>query len=580
MNRPPKCRLEPSQANAEKAHLRPACSKNLPGRCENCVEMLFVRGSGNCQECDTPLRKSNFRIQLFEDPTIDKEVEIRKKILKIYNKREHDFSSLNEYNNYLEQIEEIVFNLTNNFDVEKTKQLMEQYQKENKDLIQRNKIKLTREQEELEEILAIERKEAEERRLLLLKEEQRQLMAKKKSKQTLLDELNQKISLQPVAKVEEVLYVYQPLHIESYGPPVPDLENLGRLGAEDGDTSPSIRLHCSVLTSSPLHPAPFVILVFVTPRLIPCTYHGDENMKMRKEGITSYEDLGLHAFGKLGKIVIKKWAIPCPLPQNGSMSNDQSAFAIPTMAFSFLCHTSVLPIYCELRRPSKSRMQNVVNTGITLSFIIYLLSALFGYLTFFDKVDSELLQGYKKYLPQDVVIMTVRISILLAVLLTVPLIHFPARKAVMMLLFHSRPFSWITHILVTVALVTTVVLLAAYVPNIRNVFGVIGATTSTCLLFVYPGLFYIKISRENFTSLQKLSCKAGTAKHRRRWMSITDGKRDGLLPGEEAKMEQMLNWPMGQKEALKTSRYQIMEGPSNARVGLDEEPIIWKDRGE
>ncbi|XP_039597018.1 probable sodium-coupled neutral amino acid transporter 6 isoform X2 [Polypterus senegalus] len=221
-------------------------------------------------------------------------------------------------------------------------------------------------------------------------------------------------------------------------------------------------------------------------------------------------------------IVIKKWAIPCPLPQNGSMSNDQfsnsseceprlltvsfqSAFAIPTMAFSFLCHTSVLPIYCELRRPSKSRMQNVVNTGITLSFIIYLLSALFGYLTFFDKVDSELLQGYKKYLPQDVVIMTVRISILLAVLLTVPLIHFPARKAVMMLLFHSRPFSWITHILVTVALVTTVVLLAAYVPNIRNVFGVIGATTSTCLLFVYPGLFYIKISRENFTSLQKLS---------------------------------------------------------------------------
>ncbi|XP_028677906.1 probable sodium-coupled neutral amino acid transporter 6 [Erpetoichthys calabaricus] len=221
-------------------------------------------------------------------------------------------------------------------------------------------------------------------------------------------------------------------------------------------------------------------------------------------------------------IVVKKWAIPCPLPQNGSMSNDQfsnlseceprlltisfqSAFAIPTMAFSFLCHTSVLPIYCELRRPSKSRMQNVVNTGITLSFIIYLLSALFGYLTFFDKVDSELLQSYKKYLPQDLVIMTVRISILLAVLLTVPLIHFPARKAVMMLLFHSRPFSWITHILVTVALVTTVVLLAAYVPNIRNVFGVIGATTSTCLLFVYPGLFYIKINSENFTSLQKLS---------------------------------------------------------------------------
>lgn len=28
----------------------------------------------------------------------------------------------------------------------------------------------------------------------------------------------------------------------------------------------------------------------------------------------------------------------------------QSAYAIPTMAFSFLCHTAILPIYCELDR--------------------------------------------------------------------------------------------------------------------------------------------------------------------------------------------------------------------------------------
>lgn len=38
---------------------------------------------------------------------------------------------------------------------------------------------------------------------------------------------------------------------------------------------------------------------------------------------------------------------------------------------------------------------------------------------------SELLQGYSKYLPHDVVVMAVKLCILLAVLLTVPLIHFP-----------------------------------------------------------------------------------------------------------------------------------------------------------
>ncbi|XP_034761846.1 CDK-activating kinase assembly factor MAT1-like isoform X2 [Acipenser ruthenus] len=198
--------------------------------CESCVEMLFIRGSGNCQECDTPLRKSNFRVQLFEDPAIDKEVEIRKKVLKIYNKNDSDFPSLREYNDYLELIEEIVYNLTNNMDLENTKQMMEQYQRENKEIIQKNKIKLTREQEELEELLAMERQENEQRRLLQIKEEKRQVLAKKKNKQALLDELGQKISLQPVPKIEEVLYVYKPIHVETYGPPLPDLENLGRFG--------------------------------------------------------------------------------------------------------------------------------------------------------------------------------------------------------------------------------------------------------------------------------------------------------------------------------------------------------------
>ncbi|OXB55063.1 hypothetical protein ASZ78_015507 [Callipepla squamata] len=240
--------------------------------CESCVELLFVRGAGNCHECDTPLRKSNFRVQLFDDPAVDKEVEIRKKVLKIYNKREDDFPSLSEYNDFLEEIEEIVFNLTNNVDLENTKRKMELYQKDNKEVIQKNKIKLTREQKELEEALEVERQENEQRRLLEQKEEQLQQMMKRKNKQALLDELEssslpaslllaqhkdkstqletqlekpkpvkpvtfstgikmgQHISLSPVQKLEETLYEYQPLEVETYGPPVPELESLGRLG--------------------------------------------------------------------------------------------------------------------------------------------------------------------------------------------------------------------------------------------------------------------------------------------------------------------------------------------------------------
>lgn len=38
----------------------------------------------------------------------------------------------------------VVYNLTNNIDVEDTKQRMEQYQRENRDIIQKNKAKLVR----------------------------------------------------------------------------------------------------------------------------------------------------------------------------------------------------------------------------------------------------------------------------------------------------------------------------------------------------------------------------------------------------------------------------------------------------
>ncbi|XP_008837703.1 probable sodium-coupled neutral amino acid transporter 6 isoform X1 [Nannospalax galili] len=221
-------------------------------------------------------------------------------------------------------------------------------------------------------------------------------------------------------------------------------------------------------------------------------------------------------------VIVKKWSLPCPLTLNyiekffqiSNATDDckpklfhfskESVYAIPTMAFSFLCHTSILPIYCELQSPSKTRMQNVTNTAVALSFLIYFISALFGYLTFYDKVESELLHSYSKYLPQDVVVMTVKLCILFAVLLTVPLIHFPARKALMMILFSNFPFSWIRHSLTTLALNIIIVLLAIYVPDIRNVFGIVGATTSACLIFVFPGLFYLKLSREDFLSWKKL----------------------------------------------------------------------------
>ena len=155
--------------------------------------------------------------------------------------------------------------------------------------------------------------------------------------------------------------------------------------------------------------------------------------------------------------------------------------------FHFPAYLS-LPIYWEVQSPSKKQMQDVTSTAMALRFLAYFLPALFGCLSFYDDVASELLQGYSTYLPRDV-LMTLKLCIPFSVLLMVPLIHFPARKALMMF-FPNLPFSRIHNSSITLALNIITVLLAIYVRHIRNSFGIVGSSTSVCLIFVFPGLFF------------------------------------------------------------------------------------------
>ncbi|XP_072102895.1 sodium-coupled neutral amino acid transporter 3-like isoform X1 [Mobula birostris] len=173
--------------------------------------------------------------------------------------------------------------------------------------------------------------------------------------------------------------------------------------------------------------------------------------------------------------------------------NTQTAYTIPILAFAFVCHPEVLPIYTELRSPSKVRMQKVANFSILAMFIMYLTTAVFGYLTFYGSVEPELLHTYNKVDPLDTLILCVRLAVLVAVTLTVPVVLFPIRRAIQQLLFPGKAFRWPRHVVIAICLLFCVNLLVIFVPNIRDIFGIIGATTAPSLIFILPGLFYIRI---------------------------------------------------------------------------------------
>ncbi|XP_061591206.1 sodium-coupled neutral amino acid transporter 3-like [Cololabis saira] len=221
-------------------------------------------------------------------------------------------------------------------------------------------------------------------------------------------------------------------------------------------------------------------------------------------------------------VIYKKFNIPCPFedklhhnitptvdPLSGQNStadfceakfftmNSQTAYTVPILAFAFVCHPEVLPIYTELRNATKKRMQTVANISIMAMFVMYLLTALFGYLTFYVKVESELLHTYSRVDPLDVLILCVRLAVLVAVTLTVPVVLFPIRRALLTIFFPDKPFHWARHIIIAICLIFVVNLLVIFVPSIRDIFGLIGATSAPSLIFILPGIFYIRIVPED-----------------------------------------------------------------------------------
>lgn len=181
----PKCRTT-KYRNPHMKLMVNVCGHNL---CESCVELLFVKGSGSCPECGIALRRNNFRVQLFEDANIDKEVDIRRRILRDFNKKEEDFDSLRKYNDYLEMVEDIIFNLCNNIDILETNKQIAAYKEANKEFIHKNKHKRSKEELQLEEIIFEENRLSEIRRKEMEDEARHERLLKAAHKEQLIDDL-------------------------------------------------------------------------------------------------------------------------------------------------------------------------------------------------------------------------------------------------------------------------------------------------------------------------------------------------------------------------------------------------------
>lgn len=158
--------------------------------CESCVERLFAHGTGACPVCGCSLRRTNWAAASFDDLRVEREVRIRKRILAIFNQTQEDFTDARAYNDYLEEVEEIIFKMVNEEDVQATNERLEAYRLANREQIARRRERAAAEEAQLAQAQAAEAQRQQDYEASLLAELEAEEEVRQTSETRFIEELS------------------------------------------------------------------------------------------------------------------------------------------------------------------------------------------------------------------------------------------------------------------------------------------------------------------------------------------------------------------------------------------------------
>ena len=165
----------------------------------------------------------------------------------------------------------------------------------------------------------------------------------------------------------------------------------------------------------------------------------------------------------------------------------------PIIMFAFTCQVNVFSIYDELERASVRRMARVTNYGILLCFAVYGLMGTMGYLNFGAATQGNVLINYCIAQTRSGVEIAAFVCMALTITMAFPLLVFPCRYTLDVMLFAKREPSRLRSGLLTFGISGTALVLGLFVRKINVVFQLLGGTTSAFVCFVLPAMFAVKL---------------------------------------------------------------------------------------
>ena len=168
--------------------VNPECYHKM---CESCVDRIFSQGPAQCPVagCKRTLRKNKFRKQTFEDIQVEREVDIRRKVADVFNRREEDFDTLLDFNNYLNDVEDLTYNLIHKIDLEQSENELEAYRLDHEQSISQNKALASQESQSAEMQKLMEQEQAKLRREAARREDEEIRREREEGRQDIINKL-------------------------------------------------------------------------------------------------------------------------------------------------------------------------------------------------------------------------------------------------------------------------------------------------------------------------------------------------------------------------------------------------------
>ncbi|RDW87414.1 RNA polymerase II transcription factor-like protein B subunit 3 [Coleophoma crateriformis] len=170
--------------------INPECYHKM---CSTCVDRIFTSGPASCPVpyCGKTLRKKGFHKAFFADLTVEREVDIRKRVGAIFNRRQDEFETLLDWNNYLEEVESLIFDLVEGTRDEKVKaeEKLKVYKEGNRGEIEENRKAGLEEADIARRREKAEKEAARQRRLAAYREEEEEKADAQRTKRDVLDRL-------------------------------------------------------------------------------------------------------------------------------------------------------------------------------------------------------------------------------------------------------------------------------------------------------------------------------------------------------------------------------------------------------